>query len=99
MALDYDYAKNHEEILKAVAFLGLLAAGIIELQYGTESLLEDPFVFGAAAMVVASLVTYLTFPKMKRDFTYPTMWFFLATKIVAQITHAKHYTLTGLARK
>ncbi len=85
-------SKKYSLLLKIIAFSMLCIAGYIDLMNSNNSILSDPFILGAFAMVIASAMTLFN-PGV---YYYHTgMFFFILTKIIAQYTHSHHYDFWG----
>ena len=78
--------------IKLLAFFGLGVAGVIDLVYSENTILQDPFLLGAFSMVIATVLTIIN-PKIY--YIHTAMFFFILTKIISQITHSKHYDIWG----
>ena len=93
------YLKNRDELLKFILFLGLGITSLFEVLDNPENtIFDDPFCIGAFTMALASITTYFTFEKYKIDFTYPAMFIFILSKLVAQYGHSKHISLLGISK-
>jgi hypothetical protein len=98
------YNMNNEYLLESFCFLGLTIGGIMEQfnDYKTFSIinvLKNPFFIGAAVMCVASALKFFKTSDTKIDYTYPAMYFFIFTKIIAQYFHSSHINLDGSFKK
>jgi hypothetical protein len=93
------YLKNRDELLKFILFLGLGITSLFEVLDNPENtIFDDPFCLGAFTMALASITTYFTFEKYRIDFTYPAMFIFIFSKLIAQYGHSKHISLSGISK-
>ena len=91
--LNLDYLKKNESLfIKMFAFFALGVAGYIDLIHSKNSILEDPFLLGAFAMALATLLTLIN-PRIY--YIHTAMFFFILTKLISQYTHSKHYDFWG----
>lgn len=84
--------KKYSIILKIIAFTMLGIAGYIDLVHSSNSILEDPFMLGAFAMAIASVMTLFN-PGVY--YIHTALFFFIFTKIISQYTHSHHYDFWG----
>ena len=92
------YELNKEELLKSFSFLGLFIAGLMEYYNSGKTLInifKDPFFIGAGVMSVASIYTFIYYNKIKIDYTYPTMFFFIFTRLISQYGYSYKYNIDG----
>lgn len=60
---------------------------------------QDPFFIGAGIMSIASAFTFIYYNQNHIDYTYPAMFFFIATKLISQYYKFFDYNFDGTRKK
>lgn len=98
------YNMNNEALILSFSFLGLTIGGIMEQlnnfkSFNIMNLIKNPFLIGASVMCIASALKFFKTNDTKIDYTYPAMYFFIFTKLIAQYFHSFHKNLDGSLKK